>query len=111
VRLDANSEQESEITIPAALRRSDLADDKNSRGWLAPELRTKSSLELHQLWYKCLIERNRIHTTLDELQRTGTQTLAGFNGYSGYDINRRVSQDADGYMRHSKLIELCLFYR
>jgi large subunit ribosomal protein L47 len=91
IRLSADTEQKTEVTIPAALRRMDLNTDTNSRGWLAPELRTKSSLELHQLWYKCLMERNRIHTTLDELQRTSSQGLAMLNDYNGHNINRRVS--------------------
>lgn len=93
IKLSADSEQKTEVTIPATLRRSDLNTDTNTRGWLAPELRTKSSLELHQLWYKCLMERNKVHTTLDELQRTSSQRLAVLNNYNGYNINRRVGDD------------------
>jgi hypothetical protein len=90
IRLSPDSEEEKEVIVPVTLSSGDLTKDQNSRGWLAPELRTKSSLELHQLWYNCLKERNIIRTTMDEIQRTGSSTLAQMNGYNGYTIERRV---------------------
>lgn len=87
----ADSRASEEVDIPASLRVSDLREDSDSRGWLAPELRTKSSLDLHQLWYKCLLERNKIQTTLAEVKRVGALRLLSFSGYNGFRIDRRVS--------------------
>jgi large subunit ribosomal protein L47 len=93
VKTSPGSDEELEVTVPVSLRSSDLGRDAGSRGWLAPELRTKSSLELHQLWYRCLMERNKIHTTMDELQRVGATTLAKQGNYNGGHIDRRVSAE------------------
>lgn len=41
----------------------------SARSWRAPELRRKSSLELHQLWYVLAMERNRLWTKVDEWRR------------------------------------------
>ncbi|UZJ56835.1 hypothetical protein CBS101457_006155 [Exobasidium rhododendri] len=87
-----DAKEEKEVIVPVSLSRMNLAVDKNSRAWLAPELRTKSSLELHQLWYSCLMERNKIRTTMDEIQRTGASALAQMANYNGYVIERRVKK-------------------
>lgn len=83
-----------DVLVPATLRKMDLRKDSSGRGWLAPELRTKSSLELHQLWYKCLMERNKIATTDSEIQRAGARTLVKFANYNGRFIDRRVRVEA-----------------
>lgn len=91
IRESPESTQTKDVMIPAALSTEDISKESSSRSWLAPELRTKSSLELHQLWYKCLMERNKVQTTVAELQRTSASKLAEFNNYNGYKIDRRVS--------------------
>lgn len=39
------------------------------RPWTVEELRHKSWEDLHSLWYKCCIERNRIATEIKERKR------------------------------------------
>lgn len=80
-----------DITLPAAVTLGDLAKERSSRAWAAPELRTKSSHELHQLWYVCLMERNKLDTSWEELRRTGTRQLAGMVSASFATRKRRVS--------------------
>lgn len=44
----------------------------HGRGWTVPELRNKDWDDLHRLWWVCIKERNRIQTTLHEMQRIGS---------------------------------------
>lgn len=83
--------------LPVVLPLGQLKKDSGSRAWLAPELRTKSSLELHQLWYRCLMERNRFVTTRTELERTGAKRI--LTAWSAPYIDRRVSEAEHGAMR------------
>lgn len=86
----ADGKQREEM-VPVSLAVSSLGRDASGRAWLAPELRTKSSLELHQLWYKCLLERNRLATTAAEIQRVGATQNASMADYNGKRIEGRVS--------------------
>lgn len=85
-------EEDVEVSVPVALSERDLGKDGvSSRAWLAPELRKKSSVELHQLWYACLKERNRLTSTRDELRRSGARELARYANLNISFIDRRVS--------------------
>ncbi|KAJ1028309.1 hypothetical protein NDA18_002974 [Ustilago nuda] len=64
------------VNLPHAVHQSDLGKDTNSRSWLASELRLKSSKELHTLWYVLLMERNRLATAWEELNRVGARQAA-----------------------------------
>ncbi|PWN53264.1 hypothetical protein IE53DRAFT_384242 [Violaceomyces palustris] len=61
------------VDLPASVSVEDLGRDNTSRSWLASELRTKSSADLHTLWYVLLMERNRLATTWEELGRVGAR--------------------------------------
>lgn len=50
--------------------------DNSSRSWRASEMRRKSSLELHQLWYVCAMERNRLATKMAEYTRLEGASIA-----------------------------------
>lgn len=63
----------------------------SSRSWLAPELRLKSSHELHVLWYVLLMERNRLATSWDEIARVNARNLAKRSGENISKRNHRVS--------------------
>ncbi|KAL9938047.1 hypothetical protein V8E36_002670 [Tilletia maclaganii] len=66
---------EYEVTLPAVLPNSLFGHDATARSYLAPELRLKSSHELHALWYVLLMERNRLATSRDEAKRLGLANL------------------------------------
>ncbi|KAE8207549.1 hypothetical protein CF327_g7313 [Tilletia walkeri] len=66
---------EVEVHLPAVLPESLFGHDSSSRSYLAPELRLKSSHELHALWYVLLMERNRLATSRDEAKRLGLANL------------------------------------
>ncbi|CAD6954256.1 unnamed protein product, partial [Tilletia controversa] len=66
---------EVEVRLPAVLPESLFGHDASSRSYLAPELRLKSSHELHALWYVLLMERNRLATSRDEAKRLGLANL------------------------------------
>lgn len=68
--------------VPAAVTTSDLGHEYSSRSWLAPELRRKSSADLHTLWYVLLMERNRLATSWEELGRNSVTTGANMLGQS-----------------------------
>lgn len=62
------------LSIPkAVIPGLDFGRGTSSRSWRAPELRRKSSMELHQLWYILAMERNRLATKWDELKRAGAK--------------------------------------
>ncbi|PWZ02296.1 hypothetical protein BCV70DRAFT_198574 [Testicularia cyperi] len=73
---DSVSAPKSYVKLPSAVLISDLGKDADSRSWLASELRTKSSKDLHTLWYVLLLERNRLATAWEELNRVGARTAA-----------------------------------
>lgn len=79
-----------EEMVPVSLAVSSLGHDRSGRSWLAAELRTKSSLELHQLWYICLMERNKLATTKAEIQRAGALQYADLANYNGKRIEGRI---------------------
>ncbi|ETS64908.1 hypothetical protein PaG_00882 [Moesziomyces aphidis] len=64
------------VRLPHAVHQDDLGREANSRSWLASELRLKSSKDLHTLWYVLLMERNRLATAWEELQRVGARQAA-----------------------------------
>ncbi|KAK0553505.1 54S ribosomal protein L4 mitochondrial [Tilletia horrida] len=66
---------EYEVRLPQVLPESIFGHDASSRGYLAPELRLKSSHELHSLWYVLLMERNRLAVSRDEAKRLGLSNL------------------------------------
>ncbi|KAK0539004.1 54S ribosomal protein L4 mitochondrial [Tilletia horrida] len=66
---------EYEVSLPAVLPESVFGTDAATRSYLAPELRLKSSHELHALWYVLLMERNRLATSRDEAKRLGLANL------------------------------------
>lgn len=85
----ANGETREEM-VPVSLAVSNLGPDRSGRSWMAAELRTKSSLELHQLWYVCLLERNKLATTKAEIQRAGATAFAALADYNGKRIEARI---------------------
>ncbi|PWN44758.1 hypothetical protein IE81DRAFT_286652 [Ceraceosorus guamensis] len=73
--------------LPASVRDSDFgAPYRWGRSWKVPELRTKSSVVLHQLWYTCLFECNKMATTNAEIRRVG---LARNAEQAGCNIEKR----------------------
>lgn len=76
---DGQSLKNRDVMIPVAIDSMDFDDDtrKYHRAWTATELRRKSSLELHQLWYVLAKEQNIYLTKMEELRRTGTKKLLG----------------------------------
>ncbi len=64
------------VRLPHAVHQGDLGRDADSRSWLASELRLKSSKDLHTLWYVLLMERNRLATSWEELNRVGARQAA-----------------------------------
>jgi hypothetical protein len=85
------SKAATDVQLPAVLSMADLEKERASRSWATPELRTKSSFELHQLWYLCLVERNVLATSFEELRWTGARALARMNNSSLGFRNRKVS--------------------
>lgn len=73
---DAASATSEARLIPVAVSGLDFGQDNSRRSYLTPELRRKSSLELHQLWYICIIERNKLSTKRAEIGRTSSWGLA-----------------------------------
>lgn len=58
------------ILVPVTLHDGMLGRDPSYRAWESSELRLKSSFELHQLWYLCVFERNKLSTAWAEVRRT-----------------------------------------
>ncbi|EJU03232.1 MRP-L47-domain-containing protein [Dacryopinax primogenitus] len=58
------------------------------RSWSAPELRRKSFLDLHTLWYVLVRERNVLHTQLEEWKKVGGKPEHFANIHK---LNNRVS--------------------
>ncbi|WFD29599.1 54S ribosomal protein L4 mitochondrial [Malassezia sp. CBS 17886] len=85
-----NADERETIDVPHAVTEADLAHDSSSRSWLAPELRRKSSADLHTLWYVLLMERNRLVTSWEELKRNNAEGAAGMVGQSISFRNHRV---------------------
>ncbi|WFC97964.1 54S ribosomal protein L4 mitochondrial [Malassezia yamatoensis] len=77
-----HSDERDTLQVPQAVTESDLGKDYSSRSWLAPELRRKSSVDLHNLWYVLLIERNRLATSWEEIKRHNAEGAAHMLGES-----------------------------
>lgn len=82
-----------EELVPVSVAESSLLPDMSGRSWMASELRTKSSVQLHQLWYVCLMERNKLATTKAEMQRMSVLQYADLAGYNGKRIEGRVREN------------------
>ncbi|EST05660.1 Ribosomal protein L47, mitochondrial [Kalmanozyma brasiliensis GHG001] len=78
------------VRLPHAVHQSDLRKDGDSRSWLASELRLKSSKDLHTLWYVLLMERNRLATSWEELNRVGARQAANMWSQNLGRKNHRV---------------------
>lgn len=77
-----HADERESIPVPQAVAESDLSHDYSSRAWLAPELRRKSSADLHTLWYVLLMERNRLATSWEEIKRHNAEGSAQMLGSS-----------------------------
>lgn len=77
-----HADQRESIPVPHSVTETDLTHDYSSRAWLAPELRRKSSADLHTLWYVLLIERNKLATSWEELKRNNVDNAAHMTGQS-----------------------------
>lgn len=77
-----HADQRDTLHVPQAVTETDLSKDFSSRSWLAPELRRKSSADLHSLWYVLLMERNRLATSWEELKRHNAEGSARMMGES-----------------------------
>lgn len=73
---DGTPEKTRVVEGPAAFDPEDLKSNGPRRAWKASELRRKSSVELHQLWYILLFERNRNMTSYAEVTRATSKHLA-----------------------------------
>lgn len=62
------------------------------RAWTVEELRHKSWEDLHSLWYKCCLERNRLATESKELKRM--QLEKGQAEAKKRDVTVGVSRDS-----------------
>lgn len=79
------------VNLPHAVHQRDFGRDAGSRSWLAGELRLKSSKDLHTLWYVLLMERNRLATAWEELNRVGARQAARMWSENLGRKNHRVS--------------------
>lgn len=77
-----HADERESISVPQAISESDLSHDYSSRAWLAPELRRKSSADLHSLWYILLMERNKLATSWEEIKRHNAEGSAQMLGSS-----------------------------
>lgn len=77
-----HADERDTLYVPQSVTETDLGKDYSSRSWLAPELRRKSSAELHNLWYVLLMERNRLATSWEEIKRHNAEGPARMLGES-----------------------------
>ena len=85
-----HEDEKQTVHVPVALSEKDLEHEASSRSWLAPELRRKSSADLHTLWYVLHMERNRLATTWEELRRNAVTGPARMLGESVSYRSHRV---------------------
>lgn len=85
-----------EVSLPVSLVPEDIGKDSSRRSWMAPELRRKSSVELHQLWYVLLMEMNRMGTKWEEIRRNGVRDLALQNDTNVRTRMLKVSAPSSG---------------
>lgn len=85
-----HEDEKETVYVPVAVSERDLEHESSSRSWLAPELRRKSSADLHTLWYVLHMERNRLATTWEELRRNSAQGPARMLGESVSYRSHRV---------------------
>ena len=85
-----HADERESIPVPHSVTESDLKRDFGSRAWLAPELRRKSSADLHTLWYVLLLERNKLATSWEELKRHRADGSAHMLGQSLSHRHHRV---------------------
>ncbi|WFD39203.1 54S ribosomal protein L4 mitochondrial [Malassezia japonica] len=77
-----HADERDTLHVPQAVTEADLSKEFSSRSWLAPELRRKSSADLHNLWYVLSIERNRLATSWEEIKRHNAEGAARMLGES-----------------------------
>ena len=85
-----HEDEKQTVHVPVALSEKDLEHEASSCSWLAPELRRKSSADLHTLWYVLHMERNRLATTWEELRRNAVTGPARMLGESVSYRSHRV---------------------
>ncbi|EPT05235.1 hypothetical protein FOMPIDRAFT_1021540 [Fomitopsis schrenkii] len=86
------TEQDGEVKYDT-LESMNSTDAKSGRSWTASELRRKSFMDLHTLWYVLLRERNLITTQAHEARRTGINlSVLGSSTLRNYKCRKSMAR-------------------